>query len=125
MHRSQIVKENIDADGLFHILDKSIDDMEAGRELTIDEAFQNITELRTIRTDNLSLSRKKAKTRALRKEIDKNLKEHKIDLCWWNKHQFVKVSTKSFDKLSLAGKYFDNNSNRTVIMVHGFGHFCL
>ena len=52
MRESHIVKENIDEDNLLHILDKSIDDMDAGREITIDEAFQKITELRTIRKDN-------------------------------------------------------------------------
>ncbi|MCM1283776.1 MAG: hypothetical protein NC242_09115 [Roseburia sp.] len=36
-------------DNLFQMLDKGIDDMEAGRELPLDEAFQKITELRDIR----------------------------------------------------------------------------
>lgn len=33
-------------DTLLQMLDKGIDDMEAGRELPIDEAFDKITELR-------------------------------------------------------------------------------
>ena len=36
-------------DDLLQILDRGIDDMEAGRELPLDEAFQKITELRDIR----------------------------------------------------------------------------
>lgn len=32
-----------------HLLDRGIDDMEAGRELPHEEAFQKINELRTIR----------------------------------------------------------------------------
>lgn len=32
-----------------HLLDRGIDDMEAGRELPLEEAFQKINELRTIR----------------------------------------------------------------------------
>ena len=52
MRGSRIVKENIDEDNLLHILDKSIDDMDAGREMAIDEAIQKITELRMIRKDN-------------------------------------------------------------------------
>lgn len=52
MSGSHIVKENIDEDNLLHILDKGIDDMDAGREITIDEAFQKITELRKIKRDN-------------------------------------------------------------------------
>lgn len=34
---------------LLRMLDRGIDDMEAGRELPIKEAFQKITELREIR----------------------------------------------------------------------------
>ncbi len=36
-------------DDLLQMLDRGIDDMEANRELPIDEAFQKITELRDIR----------------------------------------------------------------------------
>lgn len=36
-------------DDLLQMLDRGIDDMEAGRELPFDEAFQKITELRDIR----------------------------------------------------------------------------
>ncbi len=32
-------------------LDRGIDDMEAGRELSLEEAFQKINELRSIRRD--------------------------------------------------------------------------
>lgn len=36
-------------DDSLQMLDRGIDDMEAGRELPLDEAFQKITELRGIR----------------------------------------------------------------------------
>ena len=36
-------------DDLLQMLDRGIDDMEAGRELPLDEAFHKITELRDIR----------------------------------------------------------------------------
>lgn len=36
-------------DDLLQMLDRGIDDMEACRELPLDEAFQKITELRDIR----------------------------------------------------------------------------
>lgn len=36
-------------DNLFHLLDRGIDDMESGRELPLEEAFQKITELRKTR----------------------------------------------------------------------------
>ena len=38
-----------DGDKLFRMLDRGIDDMESGRELPLDEAFERITELRNMR----------------------------------------------------------------------------
>lgn len=38
-----------DRETLYRTLDRGIDDMEAGRELSLDEAFDKITELRNIR----------------------------------------------------------------------------
>lgn len=40
---------SIENDALLKMLDKGIDDMEAGREMPIDEAFEKITELRNVR----------------------------------------------------------------------------
>lgn len=34
---------------LFRMLDRGIDDMESGRELPLEEAFEKITELRNVR----------------------------------------------------------------------------
>lgn len=66
-------------------------------------------------------SRRSLSSRVLRKNIDKKLKEYKIDLCWWDKHKFTKFSTVSFDQLKLVAHYYDANSNKTAIIVHGFG----
>lgn len=41
------VKQNNET--LQRVLDRGIDDMEAGRELPLEEAFEKITELRNIR----------------------------------------------------------------------------
>ena len=38
-----------DNEQLLRMLDRGIDDMEAGRELPLDEAFEKITELRNMR----------------------------------------------------------------------------
>ncbi|MBD5464594.1 MAG: hypothetical protein HDR22_02025 [Lachnospiraceae bacterium] len=38
-----------DGDKLFRMLDRGIDDMESGRGLPLDEAFERITELRNMR----------------------------------------------------------------------------
>lgn len=44
----QAVSEE-DKENIFRLLDRGIDDMEAGRELPAEEAFEMITELRTAR----------------------------------------------------------------------------
>ena len=44
----EILKEE-NRDELFRMLERGIDDMEAGRELTLDEAFEMITKLRETR----------------------------------------------------------------------------
>lgn len=38
-----------DNEALLRMLDRGIDDMEAGREIPIEEAFEKITELRNMR----------------------------------------------------------------------------
>ena len=38
-----------DQEALLRMLDRGIDDMEAGREMPIEEAFEKITELRNMR----------------------------------------------------------------------------
>ena len=66
-------------------------------------------------------SRRSVASRVLKKDTDKRLKEYKIDLGWWDKVKFVKVSTVSFDGLKLVGHFHEANSNKTVIVFHGFG----
>lgn len=68
-----------------------------------------------------SLARKNLSARILRKNTAKLLKQYDIDLCWWDKQTFKEVKTKSFDNLLLVGHYLENNSNKTVILVHGYG----
>ena len=38
-----------DSEALLRMLDRGIDDMEAGREMPMEEAFEKITELRNVR----------------------------------------------------------------------------
>lgn len=42
---------NPEENNFLRMLDRGIDDMEAGRELSLEEAFQKINELRSIRRD--------------------------------------------------------------------------
>lgn len=42
-------KDSREENNFLRMLDRGIDDMEAGRELPLDDAFQKISELRTIR----------------------------------------------------------------------------
>ena len=48
IRRDEYAKEN-EQNQFFEMLDRAIDDMEAGRELPVQEAFQKINELRTVR----------------------------------------------------------------------------
>lgn len=66
-------------------------------------------------------SRKSVTNRVLRKDIEKDLEKYKIDLCWWDKHKFTRVTVQSYDQLKLVGRFHNANSNKTVIVVHGFG----
>lgn len=45
------VNRKQDNQALLRMLDRGIDDMESGRELPLDEAFEKITELRNMRRD--------------------------------------------------------------------------
>lgn len=42
-------KDSREENNFLRMLDRGIDDMEAGRELPLEDAFQKISELRTIR----------------------------------------------------------------------------
>ena len=66
-------------------------------------------------------SRKSVTAKALNKNIDEKLKRYKVDLCWWDKVKLKKVEIQSFDGLKLCGRYIEANSEKTVIVVHGFG----
>ena len=66
-------------------------------------------------------SRRSVVSRVLRKDTQMRLQQHKIDLGWWTKVKFLKVSTTSFDGLKLVGHLFEANSNKTAIIFHGFG----
>jgi len=48
IRRDEYAKEN-EQNQFFEMLDRGIDDMEAGRELPVQKAFQKINELRTVR----------------------------------------------------------------------------
>ncbi|MBP3431646.1 MAG: alpha/beta hydrolase [Clostridia bacterium] len=68
-----------------------------------------------------AFSRRSVTAKALKKNFDQKLKDNKIDLCWWNAQKFEKVRTTSHDGLKLIGHLKEANSNKTVIVVHGFG----
>lgn len=57
----------------------------------------------------------------MKKQVQQQIKEHKIDLCWWEKVKFEKVAITSKDGLQLVGFYHDSHSQNTAIVVHGFG----
>ena len=69
---------------------------------------------------HFSLGRKTLKKRVRKNNLSKNLEKYNIDLCWWDKVEFKKVTIKSFDNLTLVGHYYDAQSNKTVCLVHGY-----
>lgn len=68
-----------------------------------------------------TLSRKSLQNRVMKKEIAKQIDDYKIDLCWWDKVKIEKCSIKSLDGLNLVGYFIERNSDKTAIVVHGFG----
>ncbi len=66
-------------------------------------------------------ARRSFTARALQKNLEEKLKRYKVDLCWWEKVKFEKVSIRSFDGLNLVGHINRTNSENTVIVCHGFG----
>ena len=57
------------------------------------------------------------------KRLEKNAKYidmYKIDVCWWDKFKFQDMTTISFDGLKLKGHFYDQNSDYTAIIVHGY-----
>ena len=66
-------------------------------------------------------SRRSITARVLNRNLEEKMKKYNVDLCWWDKVKFSKVTTQSFDGLKLVGHLFEANSNRTVIVFHGFG----
>ncbi len=68
-----------------------------------------------------TFAKKKKNSRTYKKNFNKQVKEFDIDLCWWDKYKFEKVSLENREKMKLMGHFFDNNSQKTVIVVHGYG----
>ena len=68
-----------------------------------------------------SLGRKDVSKRVKKKNLQKVIERYQIDLCWWDDKPFEKVKIQSFDGLTLTAHYLDQNSDKTVILVHGYG----
>lgn len=60
-------------------------------------------------------------SRAGKKNLDRQIKKYGIDLCWWDKVKFETVSIQNREKMTLFGHFYDNKSNKTVIVSHGYG----
>ena len=55
-----------------------------------------------------------------RKRQLENAKYYNIDLDWWNRYKFEKYKIKNVNGLTLVGHYYDNKSDKTAIIVHGY-----
>lgn len=68
----------------------------------------------------ISLGRKTLKKRVKKNDLTQNLEKYNIDLCWWDNLPFKKVEIKSFDNLTLVAHLLNQQSDRSVIIVHGY-----
>ena len=66
------------------------------------------------------IAKKTLKFRLKRKALDKELKQHKIDLCWWKNNDFKRVQIQSEDQLKLIGYFKNSDSNKTAIICKFF-----
>ncbi len=69
----------------------------------------------------IGFSRRSYVEKILKRNIEKKLSDYKVDLCWWEKQKIKKVNIQSFDGYKLIGFYLEANSDKTVIIFHGFG----
>ncbi len=60
-------------------------------------------------------------SRLSKKNIDKQIKDFGVDLCWWDEVKMQTVSIENREKMKLVGHFFDNNSDKTVVVLHGYG----
>lgn len=67
-----------------------------------------------------SLGRKTLKKRVKKNDLTQNLEKYNIDLCWWDNLPFKKVEIKSYDNLKLVAHFLNQQSDRSVIIVHGY-----
>lgn len=65
------------------------------------------------------LGRKKLKKRLDSKS--KFINQYDIDMCWWDKYKFTDLTIASEDGLKLKGHFYQNSSNKTALLVHGYG----
>ncbi len=69
----------------------------------------------------IAFSHKSKQKRVKKKNLDSELKKHKIDLCWWQKQKTKKFEIKSYDGTNLVGNFLDNKSSKCAIIFHGYG----
>ncbi len=69
----------------------------------------------------IGFSRRSFVEKGLKKNIEKKLKEYNVDLCWWEKQKPKRFKIQSFDGYNLVGYFLAANSNKTVLLCHGFG----
>ena len=53
-------------------------------------------------------------------EKSKLIDAYKIDLCWWEKQNFMVLNIVSHEGLKLRGFFLDRNSDKVAIIVHGY-----
>lgn len=60
----------------------------------------------------------------LSKRLDsksKLINQYDIDLCWWDKYKFNELTIASEDGLKLKGHFYQSGSDKTALLIHGYG----
>lgn len=71
----------------------------------------------------ISISRKSWRMKKMKKNFAQRMEKYRVELDWWK--NFKVVSVKSFDGLTLKGRFIDLGATKTALVVHGFGQSCV
>lgn len=63
----------------------------------------------------------KRKVRKVKEKIEENIESEQDKLDWWAKRPFEAITIESHDGLKLCGHFLKADSNKLVILVHGYG----
>lgn len=70
---------------------------------------------------NMILKRNSIVQKIITSIMYKDLTTYNIDFSWWTKQKYSIINIRSKDGLNLIGYYINKKSNKTALLVHGYG----